>query len=727
MKKRRGPSQGLSKVPKHRSGVAFAGGLIATAALVLTLGACAKTEDSAPKAAAPPALGEVAKTLGNITIHPDTSCTGSPAGQPLMQPRNIWPGDGNVVNTALTVRKEGHCVPFWYSQDAQGNTVSNPRWEWAAMSLRSYGAPVDGNNPDDPNMTFSIPGPTYRINKAYLQDNTQPPGPNNPEVKGGTRFQLRLTNDLDNNTYPYHDCDPAVVFEPPPPGSTGGQEFTETSPECFHGADVTNIHYHGTHVSPQPHQDFVLLQLFSGKQVDPPPPPVSDYVAIGSYQTDINPFPWNQAPGTHWYHPHKHGSTALQVLNGLSGSLLIQGPFDEFLYEYYDVDWLNEERLEAFEKLMVVQQVWPDLNFYKKPHPNYPPLALVNGQASPRVEMKPGEVQRWRFIGATMQSAAQLQLSFPPSFEVKQIAQDGVQFAPENYDRQPLYPKGDDGNGFLLAPGNRADFLVKAPDTIDAKQSFFVTQKVVGHLPDDVKELVATRASQIVGAAKSLAATAAAPTNPPLFIIDIEPGGAPMTLPSVSEWPAMPYYLRDIEDSEVVRTRTVPFSMTPPGGAPTTPGKQQNSFWIDNTQYDAECSNYNMQEGTAEDWEITNDSAPQHPFHIHINPFQVRQDASVTFDPPYPWQDTISLPAGAPGAPLGVLVRHRFEDYTGGYVIHCHFLGHEDRGMMLNIQTVCPQGSPDEWNYGMPVYSGAADDCSTPSSTPALPSCTGTF
>ena len=36
-----------------------------------------------------------------------------------------------------------------------------------------------------------------------------------------------------------------------------------------------------------------------------------------------------------------------------------------------------------------------------------------------------------------------------------------------------------------------------------------------------------------------------------------------------------------------------------------------------------------------------------------------------------------------------MLIRHRFDDYTGAYVIHCHFLGHEDRGMMWNVQTVC--------------------------------------
>ena len=32
-----------------------------------------------------------------------------------------------------------------------------------------------------------------------------------------------------------------------------------------------------------------------------------------------------QAPGTHWYHAHKHGSTALNVTNGMAGALIIEG------------------------------------------------------------------------------------------------------------------------------------------------------------------------------------------------------------------------------------------------------------------------------------------------------------------------------------------------------------------------------------------------------------------
>jgi FtsP/CotA-like multicopper oxidase with cupredoxin domain len=33
-------------------------------------------------------------------------------------------------------------------------------------------------------------------------------------------------------------------------------------------------------------------------------------------------------------------------------------------------------------------------------------------------------------------------------------------------------------------------------------------------------------------------------------------------------------------------------------------------------------------------------------------------------------------------------MRSRFVDYAGQYVLHCHILAHEDRGMMTIVQVV---------------------------------------
>ena len=39
-------------------------------------------------------------------------------------------------------------------------------------------------------------------------------------------------------------------------------------------------------------------------------------------------------------------------------------------------------------------------------------------------------------------------------------------------------------------------------------------------------------------------------------------------------------------------------------------------------------------------------------------------------------------------------MRSRFVDYTGQYVIHCHILAHEDRGMMYTVSVARPNSPP---------------------------------
>ena len=69
-----------------------------------------------------------------------------------------------------------------------------------------------------------------------------------------------------------------------------------------------------------------------------------------------------------------------------------------------------------------------------------------------------------------------------------------------------------------------------------------------------------------------------------------------------------------------------------------------------------------------------------HPFHIHVNPFQIVEiwDGSI---PPGRWLDTVPLP------PHGhVVMRTRIQEFTGDFVQHCHILLHEDHGMMQLIR-----------------------------------------
>jgi len=91
--------------------------------------------------------------------------------------------------------------------------------------------------------------------------------------------------------------------------------------------------------------------------------------------------------------------------------------------------------------------------------------------------------------------------------------------------------------------------------------------------------------------------------------------------------------------------------------------------------------------GTASQWQLSSDVA-SHPFHIHVNPFQVTRKNPLG-DNEIIWRDTLFVRQGE--APLNI--RSRYERYIGKFVIHCHILDHEDQGMMQIVEIVPPGGS----------------------------------
>lgn len=161
-----------------------------------------------------------------------------------------------------------------------------------------------------------------------------------------------------------------------------------------------------------------------------------------------------QAPGTHWYHAHKHGSTAIDVANGMVGAFIIEGKYDDDLNAFYGPGWTRTQ------PVMVINQLGVSPNLVRSAgggagQQDKGPDFSVNGRSQPLVDMAPGEVQLWRIVNASGRSGAYF-ASFPPGFQWKQIAQDGVQFADVNYQKSLDKP-------FLIAAGNRVDLLVMAP------------------------------------------------------------------------------------------------------------------------------------------------------------------------------------------------------------------------------------------------------------------------
>ena len=107
-----------------------------------------------------------------------------------------------------------------------------------------------------------------------------------------------------------------------------------------------------------------------------------------------------------------------------------------------------------------------------------------------------------------------------------------------------------------------------------------------------------------------------------------------------------------------------------------------------------------LQSGQIEEWTVVNNSAVDHPFHIHQGDFAVISINGKAVNPPiydtdapnpigvYPQgsyvynstRDTVNVPAGG-----NVVIRFKVPAVPGKYVFHCHILTHEDAGMMMAV------------------------------------------
>jgi FtsP/CotA-like multicopper oxidase with cupredoxin domain len=488
-----------------------------------------------------------------------------------------------------------------------------------------------------------------------------------------------------------------------------------------------------------------------------------------------HPLKMGQAPGTHWYHAHKHGSTAIDVSNGMSGAFIIEGKYDDEInasYKAYGPDFTRKV------PVMVINQFGVSPNLKSPGGADRGPDFAVNGRVNPIVTMRPGEVQMWRIVNSSSRAGVLFSPSTtingkPATFQWRRIAQDGVQFNDYNYQLA-----GHQNSPFLLAAGNRADLLVMAPTCPAPATTCTAALRVQNEVDTDNPSLVVSLLTVKVDGT---------PYNPPM--------------PFMAHAPSFPAFLNDIADSEVKGWQTIDFATV----AQVAPPAQPAIHTINGQKFDGEVG-VSVLLNRVEEWKITNATIGiAHPFHIHINPFQIVEvfDPNVTLpsvtgtgtitetigsktvtgvgtsfttqlavgntiavagggpgtiasiesptsltlslsavqngsgaftyaipkyvttagalqpgqcylDPdadPLTWKpcspsvvpssknqiwwDVFPIPSGINGVkkdkttviiPGYFKMRSRFVDYPGYYVIHCHILAHEDRGMMTVVE-----------------------------------------
>lgn len=552
------------------------------------------------------------------------------------------------------------------------------------------------------NMFGSIPAPTLRLRVGEL-------------------LRIKIVNNLPPNP----------PFPPPLPPTTPYPPGPWPQPAHLRYPNSTNLHTHGLHVFPD-----VYPQPFTppGQNPDTSTPPklYGDFV-VDDPEQGIKPGETRQyeyriredhPPGTYWYHPHLHGSSAIQVGSGMAGALIIEGAIDdvpqiaaalERIFMFQAPIYDSTGKLESFAQVADIT--------------NTEPPFMINGVRRPTILMKSGEVQNWRLVNAGTFNMLNLSLD---KHTLYQYSHDGnvrrtlrpVPPIPESAFVPPTAPPATYPEGVVLAVANRTNVLVKAgaPGTYDLKTypiemgrnpAAVLTGDVVATvivLPDAFpmnlppeplpvtpfldpitdEELAAHGGLKRTIVMRVMRSTPV--TNPPFTgaavtpLVEPPPGELP-------DWVFQQYYPPDAQPPKLSQIANKVYALGSAGDASSTnPGMPTTYIPFQSSKAITQMVALNA----VEEWTIVNMNNIRHPFHIHVNPMYIVAVNGNKLAEPY-WADTVPMPyndnppapgTDTPSTVTSVTFRMRFLHYTGRYVMHCHMLVHEDMGMMQGVTVV---------------------------------------
>lgn len=343
----------------------------------------------------------------------------------------------------------------------------------------------------------------------------------------------------------------------------------------------------------------------------------------------------NQSAATLWYHPHAMGLTGEHVYMGLAGLFIIEDKNSDQLEipREYGVDdfpiILQDRRFFEDGSFAYVQ------NMMDVMHGVIGNYMLVNGSLWPNLDVPRGLV-RLRLLNGSNSSIYRISFSDDRSFY--QVATDG------GFQEKPVKL-----SSLLLSAGERSEILVDfGNDSLDAKISLFVDQTVGNRF-----EAMQFAVNQ----------TPARKHTIPDKLVSID-------------W---------LPESQAVKTRT--FKMeTMSGGMGMS--RRGGRLTINGRNMDLNHINEQVKLGDTEIWEIENYSAMMmrlpHSMHLHDVQFQILdRNGKKPALAERGRKDTVLVQPGE-----RVRIISKFEDYTGIYMYHCHFLEHEDNGMMGQFEVV---------------------------------------
>ena len=557
------------------------------------------------------------------------------------------------------------------------------------------------------NMYGTIPAPTLRM-------------------RVGDLLRIKVINALPAN--------PAYPPVNPVPPTT----LPWAQPAHLRYPNSTNLHTHGLHVYPD-----VYPQPFTPPGQSPntsnPPKVYGDFV-VDDPEQGIKPGETRQyeyairedhPAGTYWYHPHLHGSSAIQVGSGMAGALIIEGPID-------DVPEIAaaQERVFVFQAPLYDNTGQLESFAFVASFTSNEPAFMINAVRQPTILMKSGEVQNWRFINAGTFNMLNLSLD---GHTMYQYSHDGnprrtfklnpplpmSAFTPP---QPPAPPPASYPEGVVLAVANRTNVLVKAgAPGIYQLRNFPIEngRNPAGVLAGDIvatvivvndpfpmnlppeplpvtpflapitdEELAShgglkrTIVMRVIGSQPVPQGT---PLPTPYPVPFTGPSATPLVQPGdeLTDWVFQQYG----PDGKLSQIANKAYALGSDGNASSpSPGAPKTYIPFQSKKAITQMVALNA----VEEWTIVNMNNIRHPFHIHVNPMYIVAVNGKRLAEPF-WADTMPLPFNDNPPPVGEDIpatvtsftfRMRFLHFTGRYVMHCHMLVHEDMGMMQGVTVV---------------------------------------
>jgi FtsP/CotA-like multicopper oxidase with cupredoxin domain len=392
-------------------------------------------------------------------------------------------------------------------------------------------------------------------------------------------------------------------------------------PPCH---DMTNLHFHGLTVSPDAPQDDVLdMMAMPGQSL--------------SYTVQI---PKDHPPGLYWYHTHPHGESYRQVLDGMSGALVIEG-----IESYFPaLAGLPERVLVVRGRSVGNDPKSTDLkervelsSYVCGGEPETPhEIMTVNTSVRPQIEIAPGERQFWRLVNASADRYVDVELE-GQKFEI--VAMDGEPIAHHEPNHRTRI-----ADHVLLPPAGRLEAIVTGPAAGTPRR---LISRCVDTGPDG-------------------------DPNPSMVLSDVVPHSAADSTPKISQSSLKP----DLKTLDLAAEEKAPPRFI------VTFTEDKSGFYINREKFALDAAPMvRAKVGAYQHWKIVNATGELHPMHIHQVHFLAYAENGRPIADPL-WLDTVNVPYGGS---VDVIMDFTDPVIKGMSVFHCHLLNHEDKGMMAKI------------------------------------------